>query len=194
MTRRSDSHPFLIALLALALTACDASGPSSDAGSEAAEQSSSSNESSTTSNAGADESADTGSKSESKLDADATDSSESGSDAGTVELDGSDATSEQESTGGDSGGECPSDPDDGACMACLRGLCCEEVAACEADPACACVMACLNEGGELIDCAATDACIADLLEPPLSDLFACHAACEDDGCARAPALASALLP
>lgn len=56
-------------------------------------------------------------------------------------------TMETESDTTHSPGMCAPEPDDGACVTCIKSECCDQKQACEANDDCACLQTCLLGGG-----------------------------------------------
>jgi hypothetical protein len=59
-----------------------------------------------------------------------------------------------EETMGDTteGGECPADPGDDECTACVKESCCEPLTQCLDNPDCECLYQCVQEGGDPLAC------------------------------------------
>lgn len=87
------------------------------------------------------------------------------------------------STGEDVPAVCEPVPGEGECTTCVREQCCDEVVECLAQPACACVEACLEAAGfeleQLLPCAI--GCGIILVPPGGAALLDCHEA-ECGGC------------
>jgi hypothetical protein len=69
------------------------------------------------------------------------------------------------------GGECPADPGDDECTACLKDNCCAELNECFADEDCACVTLCLQGGGDPLSCSME--CEVNGFPPELQQLGGC---------------------
>lgn len=66
-------------------------------------------------------------------------------------------------------GMCAPEPDDGACLTCIKSKCCDQKQACEANEDCSCLLTCLSRGGSL--CAHCTASPADV--PAIGALLMC---------------------
>lgn len=80
-------------------------------------------------------------------------------------------TTADETTETTEGGECPADPGDDECTACLKENCCSELNECFADEDCACVTLCLQGGGDPLSCSME--CEVNGLPPELQQLGGC---------------------
>jgi hypothetical protein len=76
-------------------------------------------------------------------------------DSGDGDGDGDTGDGDGDTGDGDGDGDpdlCPPAPGDDACTLCVKGACCIEVTACDADPDCICMRDCIDEGGSNNQC------------------------------------------
>jgi hypothetical protein len=89
---------------------------------------------------------------------------------GTDEADGDDGV--HFDVGGGCGLECcEPNPDDEPCRACAKARCCEQLQGCFETEECACVLACLGQGGNPMEC--FQSCGAGPDVPGLQEVFSC---------------------
>ena len=50
---------------------------------------------------------------------------------------------------------CLPEPNDDACTVCTKGMCCDELIACQSDEDCSCMYDCIVQGGDIATCAGT---------------------------------------
>lgn len=50
---------------------------------------------------------------------------------------------------------CLPEPNDDACTVCTKGMCCDELTACQSDEDCSCMYDCIVQGGDIATCAGT---------------------------------------
>jgi hypothetical protein len=113
-----------------------------------------------------------------------------GGDTGTSTTGASDVESSGSSSSGSEGNApdpCVEQPDDDECTLCTRASCCDELSECWTDPACACMVDCIDASdnpdvlGAASECAGTDFCDTDLGQvlAPLQSIQSCQMAnCE----------------
>lgn len=103
---------------------------------------------------------------------------------------GSSGANQPESSGADSmssesgpmGDPCMEEPDDDECGLCTKTNCCDELSECAADPACACVLSCIEDSenpdqlAAAMECAGPKNCDTDLgsLLIPLMNIQTCQ--------------------